>query len=171
MDPIRQTLDRVLETGGSERSLFGVLAPVHDFVLARRYDHDAMAEFVAGRAPSDTDTVLVGGCGSGRLLTRLHDRYLQAVGVDASETMLSLAVSRTDAPLVAGDVRRTLGRKTFDLSTLLGNTLAHVGHEGDLEATLESEANEGQRVGVSRGRGMPTGRGLSGASLARGIQR
>jgi SAM-dependent methyltransferase len=146
MDPVRRTLDRVLETEGTERSRFGVLAPVHDFVLARRYDHDATAEFVAERAPLDTEAVVAGGCGSGRLLAALDERYTRAVGVDARQALLSLAAKRTDAPLVAADVRRPYAREAFRLSTLLGNTLAHFGREGGLEATLES-VHDGLRPG------------------------
>jgi len=56
---------------GTTPALYDDLAPVYDFVVRRRFDHDAMAEFVARETPDEATRVLVGGCGPGRLLVRL----------------------------------------------------------------------------------------------------
>jgi SAM-dependent methyltransferase len=137
-DPVRGALDRIRAAEGDRFELYGTLAPLYDFVLARRYDHDAVAAFAADRAPPAVEAVAVGGCGPGRLLARLADRYPVAVGLDASHAMLRLAAARTDAPLVAADLRSPVAADSFDLFTLLGNTLAHVGRGSGLAATLES---------------------------------
>lgn len=135
MHRLRAALAAVEASGSDAPGLYEELAPVYDFVLARRYDHDAMATFVETRASDGAASVAVGGCGPGRLLERLAARYHRAVGIDASRAMLELAATRTDTHLVRGDVRTTVAPAAFDVWTLLGNTLAHV---GDLAATLES---------------------------------
>jgi SAM-dependent methyltransferase len=137
MDPIRTALETVEASGSDGLGLYDELAPVYDFVLVRRYDHDEIASFVEARAPDAAARVAVGGCGPGRLLERLATRYDRAVGIDASRAMLELAAARTDAPLVRGDVRTVVAPAAFDARTLLGNTLAHVGPDG-LGPTLES---------------------------------
>jgi SAM-dependent methyltransferase len=134
MHRLRTALAAAEASGGDAPGLYEELAPLYDFVLARRYDHDAMATFVEQRAPDGAASVAVGGCGPGRLLERLAGRYDRAVGVDASRAMLELAATRTDTHLVRGDVRTTVAPAAFDVRTLLGNTLAHV--EDGLAATL-----------------------------------
>lgn len=117
-------------------SLYEELAPVYDFVLARRFDHEAMARFVDARVPNIRNGIVVGGCGPGRLLERLATRYSCVVGIDASLTMLELAAARTDSHLVRADLRTVVAPRAIDAMTLLGNTLAHVGDI--LVATFES---------------------------------
>jgi YD repeat-containing protein len=102
------------------------LAPVYDFVTARRYDFDALAAFVRRHLPDDAASVCVGACGSGRLLARLADRYDEAVGVDVSPAMCDLASARTDARVVDADLRQYRRPDRFDGYTLLGNSLAHL---------------------------------------------
>ena len=67
-------------------SIYDELAPVWDFVVSRRYDYDAIAEFVAEHAPEDATAVAVAACGPGRLLGPLAERYDDVVGIDLSET-------------------------------------------------------------------------------------
>jgi SAM-dependent methyltransferase len=126
-------LDHVDGTGPVDH--YDELAPVYDFVIGRRHDHDAMAAFVADRLPVDASAVCVGGSGPGRLLARVADRYDEAVGVDLSPAMCDLAAVRTDAEVVEGDVREYGAGEGFDGYTLLGNTLAHLS-AGDVPTFL-----------------------------------
>jgi SAM-dependent methyltransferase len=128
------TLADVVAGGGDDHALYGDLAPVYDLVLARRFDHDAMAEFVVARVPSDP-TVHVAACGPGRLLARLVERAPLAVGSDRSRAMLALAADRTAAPLVRADLRAAFAERAFDAVTVLGNSLGSLAADG-VERTL-----------------------------------
>ena len=125
MDPLGATIDAIADSVGAVEH-YDELAAVYDFVTARRYDHDAMAGFVADQLPDDANTVCVGGSGPGRLLARLAARYDEAVGVDLSPRMSDLAASRTDATTVVADLLEYREHERFDGYTLLGNSLAHL---------------------------------------------
>jgi SAM-dependent methyltransferase len=129
-----RTLADVAAGAGDDHALYGDLAPVYDFVLARRFDHDAMADFAARQAPSDP-TVHVAACGPGRLLARLDGRAPLAVGSDRSPAMLALAADRTAAPLVRADLRAAVADGAFDAVTVLGNSLGCLTADG-VERTL-----------------------------------
>jgi SAM-dependent methyltransferase len=136
MDALGEVMDAV---GDSVTPVnhYDELAAVYDFVIARRYDFDAMVAFTAKQLPSDAKAVCVGGSGPGRLLARLADRYEEAVGVDLSPAMCELAVARTDAEVVEADVVEYRRQQCFDGYTLLGNSLAHL-PAGDISSFFET---------------------------------
>lgn len=136
MSALRETMDAVAD-GVTPVDHYGELAAVYDFVIARRYDHDAMASFVADQLSEDASAVCVGGSGPGRLLARLADRYEEAVGVDLSPRMCDLAAARTDAEIVVADLLEYRERERFDGYTLLGNSLAHL-PAGDVPSFFET---------------------------------
>lgn len=125
MDPVRQVMDAVADTG-TGNDLYGALAPLYDRFFAERCDYGALAAFVADHAPPGATSVAAGACGTGRLLARLTDRYDRVVGLDTSATMLRLAAGRTDAALVRADLRTVVAPDAFDLLTVTGNSLAHL---------------------------------------------
>ena len=125
MDALGKAMDSVTEDLTSV-SHYHELAAVYDFVLARRYDHDRMAAFVADEFPDDASTICVGGSGSGRLLALLADRYDEVVGVDLSPAMCEIAANRTDAEIVEADLLEYCEQERFDGYTLLGNSIAHL---------------------------------------------
>lgn len=116
-------------------AIYDELAPVWDFVIARRYDYDALASFVAERAPEDATSIAVAACGPGRLLPPLTERYDDVVGIDLSETMCGLARDRApDATVVEADILEYADAGRFDAITLVGNSITHLpaGRVGDL---------------------------------------
>lgn len=127
MATLRDVMDAVASADGLvHASLYDELAPLYEFERARMRDYDAVADFVATHAPRDARTVGVGACGAGFLLARLAERFEEAVGFDASTRMLELAAGRTDAPLVAADLRTVVAPDYFDVVTILGGSIAHV---------------------------------------------
>lgn len=141
MDPVRQAMDAVADTEDGN-DLYGALAPLYDWFFAERCDYDALAAFVADHAPPGATSVAAGACGTGRLLTRLADRYDRAVGLDTSATMLRLAADRTDAALVRADLRTVVAPGAFNLLTVTGNSLAHLpaGNPDGVRTAFESAA-------------------------------
>lgn len=125
---IRETIDTLGADalGPREVSLYGVLAPVYDFVVERSQDYDAVASFVETHAPAASATVAVGACGSGHLLARLGDRYDTVVGLDRNRAMLDIAASRAETHLVVADLEAFVAPERFDLFTLMGGSLAHL---------------------------------------------
>lgn len=112
--------------GPAAVTLYEELAPVYDFVSARLYDYDAVAQFVDTHTPADVESVAVGACGSGHLLTRLADDHETVVGIDLSQAMLALCADRTDAHLVRADLTTFVAPERFDVLTVLGGSVAHL---------------------------------------------
>lgn len=94
-----------------------------------------LLEKVLGGPPA---RILDLGCGPGQHVRFLVERGYEAVGVDASESMIQ-ACLELDTPAAArfvhGDIRRvdTLLDDTFDGAISLGNTLPHLLETADLE--------------------------------------
>jgi SAM-dependent methyltransferase len=126
--------------------LYDELAPVYDFVLGQRYDHDAVATFVEARSRADATAVGVVGCGPGHLLERLATNYPTAVGLDRRRSMLELAANRTDDSVVVADPRTTVAPAAFDVLTLLGDTLRGLEEPEELGMVLE-RAHDSLRPG------------------------
>lgn len=146
MDPLVETIAALSAADRRERGrtdLYGALAPVYDFVTARRIEYDAVAGFVERNAPAEPSRTAVGACGGGHLLVRLAERHPEVVGIDRSRAMLALAAGRTDAPLVRADLGQFVAPGAFDCYTLLGGTLAHLsldagGGTTDVDAVFEN---------------------------------
>lgn len=141
MAPLRATVEALadrdgLGTGGVD--LYEELAPVFDFVAARRQDYDTIAAFVERQAPSDASSVAVGACGGGRLLSRLADDHEDVLGFDRSRAMVDLSVARTDAPVLQADLATFVAPGAFDVFTVMGGTVAHLppGGPGDPDGVV-----------------------------------
>jgi len=130
-------------------TLYDELAPLYAFERERMRNYPAIAEFVARQTPDDAHRVGVGACGPGFVLDGLADRFETAVGFDLSPQMLALARERTDAPVVAADLRTCVAPEAFDVFTALGGSIAHlpiVDGADSVPAVLES-ASESLRPG------------------------
>lgn len=138
-----RTLDEVVtvlgETDGDAVDLYGTLAPVYAFVIEwatiPTLQHDRVTT-----ALDDPDSVLELACGMGALLDLLDGSYDDVVGVDASQALLSIARTKTDAPLVRADVRQWRARTTFDAALMLGHSLGHLTDDGGARACFERTA-------------------------------
>jgi SAM-dependent methyltransferase len=87
-------------------------------------------------------SVLDVACGTGRHLRALQDRFDDLSGVDASESMLTIAAQRLgpQVPLRVVDFTSfDLGR-TFDLVTCLFSSVGHVDDGAELDAAMRSMA-------------------------------
>lgn len=128
-DELRAAMDRLArdaEGALADADLYDELAPVYDFVSARRQDYGSIAAFVERHAPPDPSAVVVGACGAGRLLARLATDHETVLGFDRSPGMLELAATRTEAHLVRADLASFVAPDGFDVYTVLGGSIAHL---------------------------------------------
>jgi SAM-dependent methyltransferase len=81
-------------------------------------------------------------CGTGRHLQALEDRVDERSGVDASESMLTIAAQRLgpEVPLAVVDFTSFALGRTFDLVTCLFSSIGHVGDGAELDAAMRSMA-------------------------------
>lgn len=130
-------------------TLYDELAPLYAFERERMRNYPAVAEFVAREVPEDAQAVAVGACGPGFVLEALAERFETAVGFDLSPQILALARDRTDAPVVAADLRTCVAPGAFDVFTILGGSIAHlpVTDEGDTVSAVLASVYESLRPG------------------------
>ncbi|GAB2574780.1 class I SAM-dependent methyltransferase [Kribbella endophytica] len=93
------------------------------------------------------------GCGTGRHLAELVARLgVDAVGVDLQEQLVEYGRRRYGVELLVGDMRSVRLGRTFDVITCLGNGLAYLQSEDEVEAALATvavHAGEGAVVIIS----------------------
>jgi len=111
---IRSERTRIADSFGRQASEYDRYAQVQKRVIRQ------MLQMVASHAAQAPAAILDVGCGTGELLSLLHDRYGSAelAGVDLAENMLVQARERLGegALLVAGDAEDLpFGDATFDL--------------------------------------------------------
>lgn len=130
-------------------TLYDELAPLYAFERERMRNYPAIAEFVVREVPEDARTVAVGACGPGLVLEALAERFETTVGFDLSPRMLALARERTDAPVVAADLRTCVAPEAFDVYTILGGSIAHlpVTDAGDTVPAVLESVSESLRPG------------------------
>jgi len=72
-------------------------------------------------------------CGTGRVTAGLLDRGFRLTGVDASESMIALALKNAPAAqFIVGDIRHVSLRPEFDAVVSTFNSLAHIYSTADL---------------------------------------
>lgn len=141
MESLRDVMDTVADSatdGPVYASLYDDLVPLYAFERERMRDFDAVADFVVRQAPVGARSVGVGACGVGLLLGQLAARFERVVGFDASPRMLALARERTDAPVVAADLRTVVAPSGFDVVTILGGSIAHLPIAGERDSVREA---------------------------------
>lgn len=108
-------------------------------------------QIVREHAP-DAQTLLDLGCGTGRDLAYLADRF-DCVGVDVQPQMVAYAREvRPQLDIRAGDMRDFRLGRTVDVITCLGNSLAYVHEDDDLAAvfaTFAAHAHPGTLLIIS----------------------
>lgn len=114
-------------------ALYDLMHPTLDYELAAA----SLVRLINERSPS-ASTLLDVGCGTGRHLALLNDRF-KVEGVDINEAMLDMARSRCPtAPLHCGDMRSfRLGRQ-FDVVTCLFSSIGYVESFDDLVQTVQN---------------------------------
>lgn len=141
-------MDSLADRDPTPVALYGELAPVYRFVVEWSAIPAVQYDAVTTRFGDAPSSVVEFACGVGALLDRLHDHYDAAVGLDRSRPLLRIARSKTDAPLVLGDVRRVGLSRRFDAAVMLGNSVGHLMAPADLErcfgAVADSLAPGGQ---------------------------
>lgn len=154
MTTLRGVMDTVAAPdydGLTDTTLYGDLAPVYEFERKRMRDYEAIIDYIASHAPSDATAIAVGACGPGFILADVASRFEEAVGIDLNPRMLDLAAGRTDAHLIAADLRSFVASERFNVFTLLGGSIAHLpakqpdvsgaGHDGSQDAVHAVLAN------------------------------
>ncbi|MFE5565088.1 class I SAM-dependent methyltransferase [Amycolatopsis japonica] len=100
---------------------------------------------------ADTGSVLDLGCGTARDLDRLAATH-RCVGVDLQPALIEYARQRYPGlDLHIGDLRTVRLGTTFDVITCLGNTLAYLHHNNDIQAaftTFAAHAHPGTLLAI-----------------------
>jgi len=124
-------------------STYEKLAPVYDFLFAETYENELQANYVDDAVNGRPTSLLEVGCGTGRLLRMLAERFPHAAveGIDLHEEMVELSQQRVDgvanASVHQADFFEWEG--AYDLIVAF-NTLPHFGGER-LDAFFEHAAS------------------------------
>lgn len=85
---------------------------------------DVCARLFRKHLPKTASSMLDIGCGSGRELSRLSQRYPDCVGIDTHPTMLAFAQQKNpDLTLLKEDMRSCRLNRTFDAIYSVGDTI------------------------------------------------
>jgi SAM-dependent methyltransferase len=123
---------------GAPTEAYGAFALAYDPALGNRFFRSIEPELrrLLDAFPPPGRRHLDLACGSGIALEWFVRRRFRSVGLDASLPMLDLARSRTEAPLIAGDMRALPFRTGFALVTSIYDSLNHLLRRKDLEGTF-----------------------------------
>jgi SAM-dependent methyltransferase len=81
------------------------------------------------------------GCGTGRHVAGLVAQFgMDAVGVDLQEQLVEYGRRRYGVELLVGDMRNVRLGREFDVITCLGNSLAYLQSDDEVEAALTTAA-------------------------------
>jgi SAM-dependent methyltransferase len=104
-------------------------------------DTDTILNLVGEHRPVPATSLLDLGCGTGNLLADLPAQFATRVGVDLQTGMVEYAGRRHPRLEVRqGDIRTIRLGRTFDAVTCVGNTLAYLHTDADLQAALATIA-------------------------------
>lgn len=125
----------------SRTEAYGAFAWAYDAALGRRFFHAVLPRVQAllGRFPVPNPTHLDLACGTGLALAWFRAEGWRSFGVDASLPMLAEAVGRAPR-LAAADMRALPLRAGFGLVTSFYDSLNHLLHRRDLDATFAEVA-------------------------------
>lgn len=131
----------------SDSNLFYRQPALYDQVQADP-DHTSAKlceELIDTYGPDNTRTLVEFGCGTGRDLERLAQRF-DCVGVELQPGMVEYArAARGDLDIRIGDMRSfRLGHKV-DIITCLGNTLSYLHQNTDLDQAFKTFAEHARR--------------------------
>ncbi|MEE3232598.1 MAG: class I SAM-dependent methyltransferase [Candidatus Latescibacterota bacterium] len=119
------------------------LAPVYDYVM-RHVDYDEWAAFLHSiflRYSPDARHLIDLACGTGNISTELEKIGYQLTGVDASESMISIAQQKTlidgnNSDFVHRDIRELEGMGYFDGAVCVYDSLNYLLENNDIADTF-----------------------------------
>lgn len=123
------------------RDSYDAFAYAYDQALGRKFFSvvSKLLDELLARYPASARTHLDLACGTGLAAAYFTRKGFQSVGVDGSLPMLALA--RTRASVVAGDLRELPLRGSFGRITCLYDSLNHLLEKSDLVAAFEGAAD------------------------------
>lgn len=123
------------------RDAYGAFAYAYDQALGRKFFSvvSNLLDDLIARYPAPARTHLDLACGTGLAAAYFTKKGFRSFGVDGSVPML--AVARTRARVVAGDLRELPIRGTFARITCLYDSLNHFLQKRDLVAAFEGAAS------------------------------
>lgn len=114
---------------------------LYHFFYSRIKTQQQGSELLEKFQPHNTSRVLELACGTGIVLARIEDRYMDVMGVDVDAGMLSMArANTTEATLREGDVTAwSAGDEghTFDAAIMVGS-MFHLTEDGDVRALAKN---------------------------------
>jgi ubiquinone/menaquinone biosynthesis C-methylase UbiE len=134
-------MDEFFENYQSNNSqeLYNDLAVLYDFIYNIHYDYQNQKNIVDKYSNNNTNRILEGACGTGRLTRRLRDDYY-VKAFDYNKSMLNIAKYRDKnyEHLYKIDDYTNLGiDEKFDMYCVLGNSLVHIKEEDDFRLFAE----------------------------------
>lgn len=107
--------------------LYDELAPLYNYVYSIHYDYDKQKDLVVENIPNNTNTILEGACGTGKLTYRLKQEYDDILGFDLNNSMLDIAKKNyPDVQFEKNDLTKLDLNRKFDCYCVLGNALVHL---------------------------------------------
>jgi len=129
--------------------LYTSLAGIYDEMYTKIYDYDREFSFYHKWLKRyKAKSVLEIGCGTGRLLEKLHKAGYKVEGLDNSIHMLAIASKRAPVILHQEDMRNIRIRKKFDAALITGRSFTYMTTNEDVLSALRSVRDILKKGGV-----------------------